>query len=339
MTTEFRYLQGLDSPGYDFGKVEHLDVAAMMRIAREDPKCVGFTDTGYFKFYIPSKSELQPAPSPGNGLYVAPERWCRSIQWEPSASLPKLAHFIWCYGGRSFDLVSYLAVKTFHVNNPGYRIVIHCDREPETGTYFERLKNNPAIEINSVKVEDTLNGHPFRFFQNKADYARLKILQEHGGIYLDLDVLTLKSFDRFIGKKVVMGLERENEFSLCNAVVAAPPHCPFISEWIEIYQDSWGDTELFPWWYGHSTVLPLRLSRKYSDLMSIQKKETFYPFLWDDFSILADHDNRETYSDSYAIHLWETELRKTDLAPTSIEYFSEHRNAMTRLFSKCLDQE
>ena len=53
----------------------------------------------------------------------------------------------------------------------------------------------------------------------------------------------------------------------------------------------------------------------------IYSPKTFYPFLWNDLSILHDKDNGQTYDNSYAVHLWDTEASKTNLLPTTLDYF------------------
>ena len=48
--------------------------------------------------------------------------------------------------------------------------------------------------INSF-LQWKLNTKTYHFSNQAADLERLKVLLEHGGIYLDLDVLVIKSFD------------------------------------------------------------------------------------------------------------------------------------------------
>jgi mannosyltransferase OCH1-like enzyme len=89
----------------------------------------------------------------------------------------------------------------------------------------------------------------------KGDIARLAILYHYGGIYIDLDILCLKSIDNlvdFTSDKLYMCNEPSeqtikvfnNDNYLCNAFVATPPNHPILKTAIDgiikIY-NSYGD--------------------------------------------------------------------------------------------------
>lgn len=68
-----------------------------------------------------------------------------------------------------------------------------------------------------------------------SDYARAKVLYEHGGLYLDTDVKVLKNFtdllDRYDG---IVGFERKAFIG--TALIACQPHDPCIGELLEYYE-------------------------------------------------------------------------------------------------------
>ena len=68
-----------------------------------------------------------------------------------------------------------------------------------------------------------------------ADYARLKILEEYGGIYLDTDVELLKNFDIFLNLPAFLGFE-EDRF-LSTAVIGSEKHNPLIRQLLSFYQN------------------------------------------------------------------------------------------------------
>ena len=50
------------------------------------------------------------------------------------------------------------------------------------------------------------------------DYFRVKIVNEHGGIYLDTDVEIVKSFDSLLSNKCFVGLENDGDDMICVAL-------------------------------------------------------------------------------------------------------------------------
>ena len=81
---------------------------------------------------------------------------------------------------------------------------------------------------------------------HKSDVIRLEQLLQTGGIYLDLDVIALRSFDRLLAVaekgKTLMGKESPN--GLGNAVIVAPPNATFLRFWLDSYKTFSEDVSL-----------------------------------------------------------------------------------------------
>ncbi len=76
-----------------------------------------------------------------------------------------------------------------------------------------------------------------------SDYARLKILYEHGGVYLDTDVEVIKPLDDILAKGAFMAIEKNTNDAppeLLNVNVglgfAVEPHHPIIREILDFYE-------------------------------------------------------------------------------------------------------
>ena len=65
------------------------------------------------------------------------------------------------------------------------------------------------------------------------DYMRLKILYDHGGIYLDTDVEVIKSFDTLLNDNSFIGLESFD--TICTAVIGAKKNEVWIRKLLELY--------------------------------------------------------------------------------------------------------
>lgn len=106
--------------------------------------------------------------------------------------IPKIIHYCWFGKGEKSDLLKH-CISTWRKFCPDYQII-------------EWNENNFDFNI-----------HPYSniAYKNKkwafvSDYARLKIIYENGGIYLDTDVELLKNLDFLRRDKFFCGFELQN---------------------------------------------------------------------------------------------------------------------------------
>lgn len=120
--------------------------------------------------------------------------------------IPKVAFTFW--EGKQFTYLHALTVISFHKYNPEYKIIIYlsnnvdCDlvqwNTEEQSLQYTNLYNIYELQkINNIEIVDTpvkIQGYdgPLSSIW-KSDIIRLVKLYEHGGIYIDFDML-------FIGK-------------------------------------------------------------------------------------------------------------------------------------------
>ena len=199
--------------------------------------------------------------------------------------IPKLVHFIFGlspdFGKRRFSYIHYLAIITAWKQLLPELIYFHYEFEP-SGQWWEKAKQ--FVTLYKVKAPDTIFGNPLVSYQHKADVLRLEILKNMGGIYLDIDVITLNSFDDLLVHKTVMGIEPS--VGLCNAVILAEKNSDFINEWYYQYKNF---TDKI--WNYHSIQVPLIVAKKMRGEIHIEKYSSFfYPF----------------YKDAAKYHLWGT---------------------------------
>lgn len=69
-----------------------------------------------------------------------------------------------------------------------------------------------------------------------SDYARLKILYDHGGFYMDTDVELLKPLDNFLEDYAVLGFENDNYVNSGQMLAAEAGH-PILKEMMEQYRN------------------------------------------------------------------------------------------------------
>lgn len=169
-------------------------------------------------------------------------------------------------------------------------------------------ENMPDYEIRIWNLQRTKKYHN-KFFRQcirkkmyafASDYMRFCILQKHGGIYLDLDMLFVKPLPRFMLEDKQF-LAMQNQSFLDFAIIgSAPNNHSYLKIINEHYQ---GDFDYF-----NPPVLPqiltnyfLQFKRDYPEEITIYPRTVFYP--------LPSEKRNENYklfieADTVAVHLW-----------------------------------
>ena len=133
------------------------------------------------------------------------------------------------------------------------------------------------VELKRARDFDEIFGNPIVKFAHKADIIRIEALLEHGGIYLDLDVFTIRSFAPLLRFETVMGLEGGvppmPRQGLCNAIIVSSATSPYLRRWYEAYR-TFRDSD----WAGHSVKLPLKLAVRHPhEIVVLDPFAMFYP--------------------------------------------------------------
>lgn len=223
--------------------------------------------------------------------------------------IPNHIHFIF-FGFTEFNHIHYLAIKSAKFIHRPEKIFLYYSQEPENNILWQRIKS--WVELIKVDPPEEFNGIKLTSYQYKADVLRLQKLIELGGIYLDIDVITLKPFHKLMTNNLVLGIETgdqdlETAESITNAVILTEPNNPFIIEWLE---ETGKCLENKHWAY-HGVNLPVEMLKKGSHNYHLEPKKSFMPFGWRDKWIF-ESGNKDRLDDSYTIHLWET-IWKDDL--------------------------
>lgn len=106
--------------------------------------------------------------------------------------IPKVIHYCW-FGGGPLNELSEKCIASWRKFCPDYEIV----RWDESN--YDVTKNNYMRQAYEAKK-----------WAFVSDYARLDIIYEHGGIYLDTDVELVKPLDGLLERKGFLGVEQGN---------------------------------------------------------------------------------------------------------------------------------
>ena len=103
--------------------------------------------------------------------------------------IPKTIHYIW-FGGNPLPEDAKRCIDTWKKYCPDYEIK-------------EWNESNFDVAQNDY-IKEAYEAKKWAFV---SDYARLKVLVEYGGIYMDTDVEVLKPLDRFLSERAFSGFE------------------------------------------------------------------------------------------------------------------------------------
>lgn len=136
-------------------------------------------------------------------------------------SIPKIIHYCWVGGKPKPQSVLY-CIESWKRCCPDYEIIEWNE------TNYDFSKNKYMKEAYDAKKWGFV-----------PDYARLDIVYEHGGIYLDTDVEMIKSFDELLCHKSFFGFEDTGEgsyFVACGLGFGAEKNNPLIKKLRDYYE-------------------------------------------------------------------------------------------------------
>ncbi len=224
----------------------------------------------------------------------------------PSANtIPPILHFV--YGLKQREVFPYyakLAVLSALHHHPGWQAMFHLGHEP-TGPHWQSLK--PRLILNPVPALDYFGIAPLKHHAHKADVIRLLALQHIGGVYMDIDTLTQKSFSPLNAEKFVMGIQPAlpgQPGGLCNAIMLARPQAAFTSLWLAQHRHfrSRGTDWL---WDFMSVKTPAQLARKNPNLITVLKPKALFDPLWNTVEeTLFSETPVANALPNFAFHLW-----------------------------------
>lgn len=248
--------------------------------------------------------------------------------------VPNILHFVFGmtpdFGGKPFSLVHYLSIKSaVGVNKPD-AAVFHYQYEPE-GPWWQKAK--PLLTLNKVLSPDSFMGQPLHHFAHKADVIRLQALKETGGIYMDLDTISIQPLTPLLVHSFVMGEELQtiqgpknwrqkfktnlrrkrglagasdqDTTGLCNAILLSEKDSVFVNLWLDEYK-SFRSKGRDKYWNEHSVMVPLILAKKYPEAITKVNPYAFLFPLYDPPGLKSLFEEKHEFPGAYLHHLWES---------------------------------
>jgi mannosyltransferase OCH1-like enzyme len=189
--------------------------------------------------------------------------------------IPKTIHYIWV--GPPKPKATLECIESWKRHNPDFSII-------------EWNEHNFPVEQFPF-AHKMYTEKKWSFF---SDYARLHVLYEHGGFYLDTDMLLVAPLTSLVNNSCVLG--EENSGIISAGMIGAVAHHPFI-ELCKKFYDNAPQTLI---------TIPRVLSevfKNYPDKSSITvlPPKTFYPF---DSNNIGKFHGQDLGPDVLGVHLW-----------------------------------
>ena len=181
--------------------------------------------------------------------------------------IPKKVHYIWL-GGKPKDKLTEICLLTWKDKMPEYE-------------FIEWNENNLDLDKISRENEYFAECRKRKLYAFMADYLRIKILYEQGGIYIDTDVQAIKTLDPLLKNDLLLGweectIDKVNK-QIGTGFIACEKGNSFIGKVYYFYNKEIMGTDLF--------VIPVIMTKIYNNLSKEEKekinilpKEYFSPY-------------------------------------------------------------
>lgn len=200
--------------------------------------------------------------------------------------IEKKIHYIWLGKGKKNELMN-KCIKSWKEKLPDYEIIEW---------------NEDNLDLKQIAKENKF----FRECKKRkmwafmADYLRLKILYENGGIYLDSDIEVLKSFNDLLDQPYIIGMETKEYVS--SAVIGCEKNNELIGKIFDFYEKRIWEEPIYI-----ITNIMTKVINEQEKKIKIYEKEYFSPIEYGE-----KYSDDVVTSNTYTIHWfnasWNTKL-------------------------------
>lgn len=193
--------------------------------------------------------------------------------------IPKKIHYIWL-GGQPLSKISSICINSWKEKLPEYEIIewneknLDLDRICRENRFFAECRKR-------------------KLYAYMADYLRLRILYEQGGVYMDTDMQVLKSFDELMDTNFLIGHAPYGMIG--TGFIGSEKGCPITKRILKFY-----DKEI---WKSNLFTIPdimVYLFDKEKFDVKIYDKEYFSPCAYD-----KPFSPDDVTANTYMIHWYE----------------------------------
>ena len=231
----------------------------------------------------------------------------------------------------SFSFVNYLVLLAARRHLRPGTLLVHYYEEPNT-FWWNRTKQDAEINMTLVQTRlvQQIFYQPIYHHTHRSDILRLEILLEYGGIYLDIDVLTLRSFQPLLTLgNVVMGFEDGSHRLIGSAVILAKKNAQFLKRIYDAYQNY--DSSCYRC---NSIETLAKLAAIYPKEVALLPANSFFVPSWSQGKTFFESDDYDFIA-NYASHLWNS-FNGRRLSTLSPKVIMKGNFTLARMFRQAL---
>ena len=139
------------------------------------------------------------------------------------------------------------------------------------------------------------------------------LFADYGGIYIDDDVLMIKSFDPLRNYDLTLG--RPVKIALSNGIILARKGALFLRIWLENYRKynpkSWG---------GNSVVKGSTLEKLFPHLVHVEEQSLLHPS-WQETHMMYSRIRHYNWTENYCIHIYYENHFKIPKTPEQLKSY------------------
>ena len=159
--------------------------------------------------------------------------------WPP---VPNIVHYI-LFTIHEVQFAHFISFLSVLKNQRPEVIYIHCDCHQLTGHYWTRAlkvanKTRTLIIVRYFKRPEVIFGHKVsqKYLNwHSSDIARITVMSQFGGIYLDIDVYVTSPLDQYFDKELTIDFQKKGEV-LGSQVIIGHKNARFLKLWLMSYQ-------------------------------------------------------------------------------------------------------
>ena len=132
------------------------------------------------------------------------------LQSKIKNTIPNIIHYV--YGLKKqtsqFPFVYYISILSNIIINKPNKIYFHYQYLPY-GKWWDNIKK--YLSLNYINCTELYwKDKKIVKYAHKADKIRMDILYKYGGIYMDIDTISYKSYKHLLNNEFIIGLQEEN---------------------------------------------------------------------------------------------------------------------------------
>ncbi|XP_064458559.1 uncharacterized protein LOC135368925 isoform X2 [Ornithodoros turicata] len=197
--------------------------------------------------HVPISPPLPRYPSRPVPFYVADnDTGCSSYV------VPNVIHFV-RFGQPNVSFMDAVSMRSAYINHAPDKIVVHCDECQLGGPLAYLIRDIPNLTIKEQHPAKTIFGREVGCIYHASDIARLQILLEYGGIFIDNDCVVINPLHPLRHYEMALGWSKG--MYMASMVLLAAPGARFIRLHLELYREY--NSSL--WYYNVGDLPTMRL--------------------------------------------------------------------------------